>query len=59
MNDTILTIPEVSKILKLSRAKVYQMVKRRKIPHIRLGKNVRILESDLMRWIEECKVIPN
>ncbi len=53
--DEILTIPEVARYLKMSRAKIYRLVQRREIPHIRIGKNVRIRGSDLARWIEGRK----
>lgn len=50
--DDILTIPEVSEYLKLSKAKVYYMVKRNQIPHLRIQRNVRIRKVDLEKWIE-------
>jgi len=53
MNDRILTIPEVAEYLKVSKAKVYLMVQRREIPYIRLERNVRIWESDLIKWLEK------
>jgi putative molybdopterin biosynthesis protein len=52
MNDTIYTIPEVARYLKLSRSKVYLLVTQKKIPCIRIGRNVRIRQSDLETWIE-------
>ncbi len=50
-DDPILTVRQVAEYLQLSRSKVYYMVQRRTIPFIRLGKNVRIRQSDLMRWL--------
>ena len=50
--DQILTIPEVAKYLKLSRSKVYSLVAKRTIPSLRMGRNVRIREADLKKWIE-------
>lgn len=49
--ETILTIPEVAKYLKLSKSKAYYLVNRNEIPHIRIGRNVRVLEGDLLVWI--------
>jgi excisionase family DNA binding protein len=49
--DKIMTIPEVANYLKLSKSKVYYLVGRRKIPHMRIGRNVRIRESDLLKWM--------
>lgn len=50
--DPIYTVPEVAAYLKISKAKLYYLIARKKIPHIRLGRNVRIRESDLNRWLE-------
>jgi excisionase family DNA binding protein len=56
MNDSVYTIPEVARHLKLSKSKVYYLVQQRKIPHVRIGRNVRIKESDLRAWVEENRV---
>ena len=48
-----LTIPEVARYLKLSRSKVYLLVTQKKIPYIRIGKNVRIRQSDLETWLNQ------
>ena len=45
--ETIYTIPEVADYLKMSKSKVYDLVKQEKIPFIKIGRNVRIRESDL------------
>ncbi len=49
--ETIYTVPEVAKLLKLSRSKVYLLVTQKKIPYIRIGRNVRIRQSDLETWL--------
>jgi excisionase family DNA binding protein len=56
MNDKILTIPQVAEYLQVSKAKIYMMVARGEIPYIRINRNVRIRESDLMRWLEKQMV---
>ena len=50
--DPIYTVPEVAAYLKISKAKLYYLIARKEMPHIRLGRNVRIRESDLNRWLE-------
>lgn len=52
MNETIYTVPEVARFLKLSKSKVYYLIKRNEIPHIRIQRNVRILHSDLEAWLK-------
>ncbi len=53
--DRILTAPEVAEYLKISKAKIYYLINRRELPHIRLGRNVRILEGDLIEWLKKNK----
>ena len=53
--DRILTIPEVALYLKISKSKIYYLVQRKEIPHVRIGRNVRIKESDLVKWLEMHK----
>ena len=47
------TVPEVAHILKPSRSKVYQMVERRELPAVHIGRSVRVLKLGLLRWIQE------
>ena len=56
--DKILTVPEVAKYLKLDKSTVYYMIQRKQIPHLKIGKSVRIRESDLLKWIEEKMIQP-
>lgn len=51
--DKIYTIPEVAEYLKLSKSKVYDLAKRERITFIKIGRNVRIRESDLDDWLEK------
>jgi len=50
--DNILTIPEVAKYLKMSKSKIYALVQTGRIPYIRIGKNVRVKEGELQKWLE-------
>jgi len=54
--DEILTVPEVARFLKMSDAKIYYLVKKRKIPHIKVDRNVRIRLSELEKWLEKQTV---
>ena len=49
--DEIMTVPEVAKYLKISKAKIYYLIQRQQIPHIKIGRNVRVRESDLEKWL--------
>lgn len=52
-NDLLLTVPEAARVLRISRNKVYELVRQRLIPAVRLGKNIRIPRQALDRWIAE------
>jgi len=50
--DKVFTIPEVAAYLKISKSKIYYLVSQKQIPHLKVGRNVRIRESDLHNWLE-------
>ena len=50
--DKVFTIPEAAAYLKISKSKIYCLVARKEIPHLKVGRNVRIWESDLQNWLE-------
>jgi len=52
VGDKVFTIPEVAAYLKISKSKFYDLLSHKKIPHLKVGRNVRIRESDLLRWEE-------
>lgn len=57
--DKVFTIPEVAAYLKISKSKIYYLVSQKQIPHLKLGRNVRIRESDLQKWLEvQTKQVP-
>lgn len=51
--ETIHTEKEVAELLKFSKSKMYHLVQRGDIPRVMINRNVRILESDLIKWLEE------
>jgi len=58
LDDRILTVPQIAEYLQLSKSKIYYLISRKQFPHLKLGKNVRVRESDLQKWlnqrIEKC-----
>jgi putative molybdopterin biosynthesis protein len=51
--ETIYTVPEVAEHLKICKSKMYELVRRGEISYIKIGKNVRIRESDLVDWLDK------
>ena len=55
--EPILKVSEVAAYLKLSKSKVSLMVQRNQLPHLKMGKSVRIRKCDLLEWIEKQLVV--
>lgn len=51
--DKLLTIKEVLDISKISRYTLYRDIKSGMLPSINIGRNVRIKESDAIKYAEE------
>ncbi len=58
MDERILTIPQVASYLQLSKSKVYSMVSRGEIPHVKFGKSVRVRETGLKEWMDRQAANP-
>jgi excisionase family DNA binding protein len=54
-----MTIPEVARFLKVSKSKIYYLIQRREIPHIKIQRNVRIKQSELEKWLQKQEVKAN
>ena len=56
LQQLLLTVPEVARLLRLSPAKIYTMLEDRcpgGIPIKRFGKSVRVSLSDLRHWLDQ------
>ena len=53
---TLLKVSEVAQVLKLNILTVYQYIRQEKLSAVKIGRNYRIEERDLRRFIEEHKV---
>ena len=51
----LLTIKEASKVLSISRSKLYQMVERKEVCHRRIGAAIRFSEHDITEILESSK----
>lgn len=50
-NSELMTVNEVSKYLRISRASVYRLVKERRIPVSRIGKHLRFRKKVIDEWL--------
>lgn len=53
--DRLLTVEQVSKRLKYSKMTVYRYIKAKKMTSYKVGKEYRIKESDLEKFLEDRK----
>lgn len=49
---SLLTVPEVAKLLRISRAKAFDMARRNEIPTVRMGRSVRVPAESLDEWVK-------
>jgi putative molybdopterin biosynthesis protein len=45
--EASMTVPEVAKLLRMSRQTIYNMIREGRIPHFRIGTKVRFNRADL------------
>jgi putative molybdopterin biosynthesis protein len=55
----LLTIEEVKTRLGISDKTVRRLIKRGDMPVIRIGRQLRVSEADLQRFLNECRLRPN
>ena len=53
MSVELLTVPETAHILRVRRARVYQLVRDGVIPSIRLGRQIRVDRGALLGWLRD------
>ena len=54
---SLLTVEDLSRMLKLSRSKVYDL--KEKIGYMKVGGSVRFTEDDVLRFLDDCRVEGN
>ena len=56
VGDRLLTVGEVAGTMRVSNMTVYRLIKGGQLPAIRVGKNYRIRESDVDRYLSDRAV---
>jgi excisionase family DNA binding protein len=57
--ESLLTVHEVAKILKVPVSWVYERTRRRgteRLPHMKIGKYLRFRKEDVLGWLDEYKI---
>ncbi len=55
-NINMLKGDDICKVLNVSRAQVYNLMRKGIIPAVRIGNNLRVKEEDLFTYLEECRI---
>ncbi len=55
--DQLLTLPELARLLQLSEKTVRRLVGARRLPCVRLGRSVRFIPGDVLRWLSARKEV--
>lgn len=54
MDDSkLMTVPQVAERLGLPEYSTYALIRERKIPHLKIGRRIRVRGESLERWIRE------
>jgi excisionase family DNA binding protein len=59
VGDRLLTVGEVAGLMRVSNMTVYRLIKSGSLAAIRVGKNYRIRESDVNRYLTDRAVRPD
>ena len=59
VGDRLLTVVEVADLMRVSNMTVYRLIKSGSLAAIRVGKNYRIRESDVDRYLSDRAVRPD
>lgn len=49
--NNLLTVPEMARMLKISRSKAYSLIKEKGFPIIKIGKCIRISPKSVLNWL--------
>lgn len=55
MADSLMTVEEVAKYLKVEESTVYTWARERRIPAMKIGRFWRFRKEDIEKWLEERK----
>lgn len=53
LTEPLLTAVEAAELLRVPRSTLYELVRSRHLPHIRVGRALRFTRADLASWISD------
>jgi len=58
LSEPLLTADDAAELLRVRRSTVYELARSRRLPHIRVGRRILFVRSDLAAWILANRVMP-
>lgn len=52
LTEPLLNADEAAQLLHVPRSTLYELVRSRRLPHVRVGRGLRFTRHDLARWVE-------
>lgn len=52
LTEPLLNADEAAQLLHVPRSTLYELVRSRHLPHVRVGRGLRFTRSDLAQWVE-------
>ena len=56
--EPLLTADDAAALLRVRRSTVYELARTRRLPHVRVGRRILFVRSDLAAWVVENRVLP-
>jgi excisionase family DNA binding protein len=53
LTEPLLNADEAAQLLHVPRSTLYELVRSRHLPHVRVGRGLRFTRRDLGRWVQE------
>ncbi len=58
LSEPLLTADDAAELLRVRRSTVYELVRNRRLPHVRVGRRILFVRADLAAWVVANRVMP-
>lgn len=56
--EPLLTADDAAELLRVPRSSVYELARSRRLPHVRVGRRILLVRSDLAEWVAANRIMP-